>query len=516
MTTINLKKSCIGLMLFFISNLAHAQLVVAVDDVFGVPFGQPLVVEALGVLENDTLDGETDVGLTAELVTPVTNGTLICPGATEAPFELCANGSFQYTPGPGFSGTASFTYRALDGTTPSAPATVTLTDCTEVSPQVFSCWLESSYRAKLTELGYSTFLESFEGSAWDSVRSTFDTINSAPEITSQGITWTSNHPLDTTITTGAGPALTGNWGAYDPDHGFATGSPTECDVDTPPPNCLFHDGLSGNVVAGRDSLHGAGGYITGFTGANIAIILDGTTQVNVGALPDAGFHFLGLIDARPPGFTGFEFRELDGKVGQERLIFGDDFTFGPISSGGNISPVANPGGPYTGTAGTPLSFDGSGSTDPDGTIVAYAWDFGDGATGSGPTPSYTYTTAGLYTVSLTVTDNDGASSASATTTASIGTIPDTTPPVITLLGANPVNIEVGSTYTDAGATASDNIDGDITASIVTVSTVNTDLAGIYSVTYNVSDAAGNPAAEVSRTVNVTADIIFGDGFEGNP
>ena len=141
-----------GLILFFIASLAHAQLV-ANPDIFGVPFGQPLVVEALGVLENDTLDGETDVGLTAELVTPVTNGTLICPGATEAPFELCANGSFQYTPGPGFSGTASFTYRALNGITPSAPATVTLTDCMEISPQVFSCWLESSYRAKLTELG---------------------------------------------------------------------------------------------------------------------------------------------------------------------------------------------------------------------------------------------------------------------------------------------------------------------------------------------------------------------------
>jgi hypothetical protein len=313
-------------MLFFVTGLAHAQLV-ANPDVFGVPFGQPLVVEPLGVLNNDTLDGQTDFGGTAELVTPVTNGTLNCVDADGnfVAAGLCPDGSFQYIPGPGFSGTASFTYRALDGTIPSTPATVTLTACTEVSPQVFSCWQESLYRAKLTELGYSTFLESFEGSAWDGVRSTFDTTNSAPEITSQGITWTSNHPLDTTITTGTGPALTGNWGAYDPDHGFATGSPTECNVDTPPPNCLFHDGLSGNVVASRESLHGAGGYITGFTGANIAIILDGTTEVNVGALPDAGFHFLGLIDARPPGFTSFEFRELDGKVGQERLIFGDDF-----------------------------------------------------------------------------------------------------------------------------------------------------------------------------------------------
>jgi len=84
--------------------------------------------------------------------------------------------------------------------------------------------------------------------------------------------------------------------------------------------------------------------------------------------------------------------------------------------------------------------------------------------------------------------------------------PDTTPPVITLLGSTPVDVELGSTYTDAGATASDNIDGDITASIITVNPVNTNLAGTYSVTYNVSDAAGNAAAEVTRTVNVTADV----------
>ena len=51
---------------------------------------------------------------------------------------------------------------------------------------------------------------------------------------------------------------------------------------------------------------------------------------------------------------------------------------------------------------------------------------------------------------------------------------DTAVPVITLLGDATVTIEVGSTYTDAGATATDNYDGDITSSIVTVSTVDAD------------------------------------------
>src|SRR3989475_6869978 len=80
-------------------------------------------------------------------------------------------------------------------------------------------------------------------------------------------------------------------------------------------------------------------------------------------------------------------------------------------------------------------------------------------------------------------------------------LPDTTPPVITLLGSNPVTVQVGSTYTDAGATATDNIDGILTPSITVSNSVNTTVAGTYTVTYNVSDKAGN-AAQAIRTVNV--------------
>lgn len=65
-------------------------------------------------------------------------------------------------------------------------------------------------------------------------------------------------------------------------------------------------------------------------------------------------------------------------------------------------------------------------------------------------------------------------------------------------------------YTDAGATASDNVDGDITGDIITVNPVNTLAIGVYTITYNVTDNAGNDAAEITRTVNVvdtTAPII---------
>ena len=71
----------------------------------------------------------------------------------------------------------------------------------------------------------------------------------------------------------------------------------------------------------------------------------------------------------------------------------------------NDPPVADAGGPYEGLAGVPILFDGTGSSDPDGTITSYQWNFGDGRTGTGPTPTHTYSLAGDYTVTLTVTDN---------------------------------------------------------------------------------------------------------------
>ncbi|MDD2753808.1 MAG: DUF5011 domain-containing protein [Candidatus Portnoybacteria bacterium] len=83
-------------------------------------------------------------------------------------------------------------------------------------------------------------------------------------------------------------------------------------------------------------------------------------------------------------------------------------------------------------------------------------------------------------------------------------IPDTTRPVITRLGVSPVNVIVGNVYTDAGATALDNVDGNITSRIVTVNPVSTTTLGTYTVTYNVSDTAGNAALQVIRTVNVVA------------
>ena len=84
-------------------------------------------------------------------------------------------------------------------------------------------------------------------------------------------------------------------------------------------------------------------------------------------------------------------------------------------------PVANPGGPYSGTAGTAGTFSGAGSTDPGGLALTYMWSFGDGGTGAGVAPTHTYLAAGTYTVSLTVKDSV-ASSTTVTTSAVIAAV----------------------------------------------------------------------------------------------
>lgn len=103
---------------------------------------------------------------------------------------------------------------------------------------------------------------------------------------------------------------------------------------------------------------------------------------------------------------------------------------------------------------------------------------------------------GLYEIWIKSSDDSYVSELVAVTV-------DNTIPVITMLGSATVNLETGDTYTDAGATALDNIDGDITTSIVKSGTfLNTENVGTYSILYNVSDKAGNSAVEVMRTINI--------------
>jgi PKD repeat protein len=113
----------------------------------------------------------------------------------------------------------------------------------------------------------------------------------------------------------------------------------------------------------------------------------------------------------------FKVQDDDGEWSTEVT---DDLT---ILEPANQAPVADPNGPYTGTEGVAIAYDGKDSYDPDGTIDTYEWDFGDGNSASGVTPTHTYAQNGTYTVTLTVTDNDGATDTSTTTAAIADTEP---------------------------------------------------------------------------------------------
>ncbi len=88
---------------------------------------------------------------------------------------------------------------------------------------------------------------------------------------------------------------------------------------------------------------------------------------------------------------------------------GSDSQTGSTSSGVTVNNVNDPPtASFTFSCnGLTCDFDALASSDPDGTIAGYAWDFGDGNNGSGVTTSHTYATAGTRTVTLTVTDDGG-------------------------------------------------------------------------------------------------------------
>jgi hypothetical protein len=108
-------------------------------------------------------------------------------------------------------------------------------------------------------------------------------------------------------------------------------------------------------------------------------------------------------------------------------------------------------------------------------------------------------TTGTYTLTYSVNDETG-NSTSVTRTVNVS---DTTIPIITIIGSNTITLEKGASFTDPGATANDNTDGTITANIVQTGSVTTATTGIYVLTYDVSDAAGNAATTITRSVQVT-------------
>ena len=112
----------------------------------------------------------------------------------------------------------------------------------------------------------------------------------------------------------------------------------------------------------------------------------------------------GKGDPLATGYTDY------GSLGEYRLT-------GSASQTSGSAPIAALSAtPTTGTAPVTVSFSSTGSSDADGSIVAYEWNFGDGSpVATTPSATHTYTAPGTYTATLKVTDNSGLSGAQSTT-----------------------------------------------------------------------------------------------------
>lgn len=177
--------------------------------------------------------------------------------------------------------------------------------------------------------------------------------------------------------------------------------------------------------------------VTDNSGAQTSATATVTTETP-NSLPEAAFtaESAGLAVS----FDAAGTKDSDGRVTDYRWDFGD----GGTGTGMSASHTYAKGGSYTvrlvatddrggqgtvtrnvtvsntpptaafqsASAGLDASFDAAASSDIDGRITSYAWEYGDGATGTGPTPRHSYANPGTYTVKLTVTDNSGATGSS--------------------------------------------------------------------------------------------------------
>ncbi|MFQ5470056.1 MAG: PKD domain-containing protein, partial [Gammaproteobacteria bacterium] len=158
----------------------------------------------------------------------------------------------------------------------------------------------------------------------------------------------------------------------------------------------------------------------------------------------------------------------------------------------NEPPIAIVGGPYNGTAGTFIGFNGTQSSDPEGAPITYAWDFGDGMTGFGAVPNHAYSAVGSYTVTLVVNDGVQDSASSSTT--------------VTVVAANTAPV----------ANAGGPYSGDTGTAIAFDGTQSSDADGdALTYAWNFGDGStgtgANPSHAYTAVGNYTVSLIANDG-----
>ncbi|MGW8320976.1 MAG: PKD domain-containing protein, partial [Thermodesulfobacteriota bacterium] len=207
----------------------------------------------------------------------------------------------------------------------------------------------------------------------------------------------------------------------------------------------------------------------------------------------------------------------------------DDFTFTTIE--GNHPPVAHLNGPYVVDEGSPITFDGSGSTDPDDNIVAYEWDLdhdGEYDDASGVTATWTYADNGTYPVGLRVTDEFGESDVGEGEV-TVANVAPSVGPITTVAAPVAVGevIAASTSFTDPGldtwtATMAWG-DGPPKPAALVGKSFWGDHAyaepGVYTLTFSVSDddgGVGNAVYEYVVVYDPSAGFVTGGGWFNSP
>ncbi len=185
---------------------------------------------------------------------------------------------------------------------------------------------------------------------------------------------------------------------------------------------------------------------------------------------------------------------------------GQHFQLGSAAAAVNVPPTAA----FTAAvASLDVQVDATGSTDSDGTVTSYAWNFGDGGTANGATASHSYAAAGDYTVTLTVTDNKGATGTVAKPVTVKGPVVNAPPVAAFTTAVTNLAVQVdatGSTDSDGTVASYAWTFGDGSTAIGATAQHNYTTPGDYTITLTVTDDQGGTGT-VTHQVTATAPVV---------
>jgi len=411
---------------------------VAVDDTLSPdPAYNSSTFVRISPAANDT---DADAGEQATL-------TAVCPNnGTKGTVTDNGDSTCDYLPNAGAIGTDSFTYTVSDvnGATDTGTVNVTITD--QEAPVI-------------------------------SITAGTDSVEAGGSWTDAGATATDNYDDNATVTaniTATGTVDTSTVGTYTVTYTAtdAAGNTSTADrtvtvtADVTAPVITVTSGTDSVVIGG--SWTDAGATATDNLDSSVTVSTSGTVDVNT-----IGSYTITYTATDTAGNTATTTRTVS------------------ITATPDTTPPV-----VTVTAGTDTIIAGNSWTD----AGATATDDVDGTLSVTASGSVNTSTVGSYTITYTATDSAG-NIGTATRIVTVTAAPDTTPPVITVT-AGTDSVVIGSSWTDAGATATDNVDSSVTVN--TSGSVDVNTVGSYTITYTATDAAGNVATPATRTVTVTA------------